>query len=626
MNLFPFDTVRAGQKEFMDAAKKAIESETPLIVHAPTGIGKTAASLAPAISYALENKKKVLFLTPRHAQHKIVIETLRMIKEKYDKNIKVVDLVGKKWLCGLPEVEYLSASEFSDYCKHKRKEKTCELYKNTYPKKEGELSEEAKTAMKYLDRNIMHSDDAKEKCVGLCPYEIFTRRAKSADIIIADYFHMFHPKIKNAFLNKIKTDVKNIILVVDEAHNLPSRARALLSTRLTDNQLMRASNEAKDIGFEEIAEDLEYLKTKFIKFAKKTLGNKDEVRLKKESLLDIVESIRGADELIEYLEKIAQHVHELKKKSFCSGVAGFLESWMVGDLGYTRILQKKKFREKEYFSFSLECLDPGIATKEVFSQIHTAILMSGTLTQTAMYGEILGIPNADSLVLKTPFPAKNKISLVAPDVTTKYSARNSDQFSKIGKYIVKAANKVPGNVGIFFPSYFVQNKIYELVWRSIDKPVLMERQGMSKSEKFEMFEEYKKHSKKGAILFGVVGANFAEGVDFPGNLMNAVVLVGLPLERPDLLTESLINYYDVKFKKGWEYGYTYPAMNRAMQAAGRCIRSEKDRGLILFLDSRYLWPNYKKLILEEYTPTASKDIDQEIGDFFKNKNTIMGFS
>ena len=349
MNLFPFDTVRAGQKEFMDAAKKAIESETPLIVHAPTGIGKTAASLAPAISYSLENKKKVLFLTPRHAQHKIVIETLRMIKEKYDTNIKVVDLVGKKWLCGLPEVEYLSASEFSDYCKHKRKENTCELYKNTYPKKEGELSEEAKTAMKYLDRNIMHSDDAKEKCAGLCPYEIFTRRAKSADIIIADYFHMFHPKIKNAFLNKIKTDIKNVILIVDEAHNLPSRARALLSTRLTDNQLMRASNEAKEIGFEEIAEDLEYLKTKFIKFAKKTLEKKDEVRLKKESLLDIVESIRGVDELIEYLEKIAQHVHELKKKSFCAGVAGFLESWMVGDLGYTRILKKKKFKEKEYF-------------------------------------------------------------------------------------------------------------------------------------------------------------------------------------------------------------------------------------------------------------------------------------
>ncbi|MCK4968766.1 MAG: DEAD/DEAH box helicase family protein, partial [Candidatus Aenigmarchaeota archaeon] len=219
--------MREGQKKFVDETTKSLKSKIPLLVHAPTGIGKTAAALAPAVTYAIENKKKVLFLTPRHAQHKIVIDTLKLMAEKYGRTIRIVDLVGKKLLCGLPESELMGSSEFQDYCKHKRKEKTCALYKNTYPLKEGELNESAKSIIRFLDNNIMHSDDAKDKCLEFCPYEIFTHRAKRADVIIADYFHMFHPKIRNAFLNKIKTEIKDVILIVDEAHNLPARARSL---------------------------------------------------------------------------------------------------------------------------------------------------------------------------------------------------------------------------------------------------------------------------------------------------------------------------------------------------------------------------------------------------------------
>ena len=626
MNLFPFDTIRDGQKKFIDEATKAIKKKLPLIVHAPTGIGKTAAALAPAVQYAIENKKKVLFLTPRHAQHKIVIETLKRMAEKYGRKIRVVDLVGKKWLCGLPESEFMGSSEFQDYCKHKRKNKSCALHKNTYPKKDNELNETAKDVIRFLDHNILHSDDAKNICKEYCPYEIFSQRAKKADVIIADYFHIFHPKIRNAFLNKINTDLKNIILIVDEAHNLPARARDLLSSQLTDTQISRASSEAKEAGFDSIGEDLDYLKMKLTLFSKKKLVKSDESYVNKKDVLDAINSVRESEEFCEYLDKIATETHEQKKRSYCASLSTFINSWSTDEIGYTRIIKKRFFKDKTYYVFSLECLDPGIATKDVFSNLHSTILMSGTLIPTSMYGEVLGITNANTLILKTPFPKENRKTLVFNDVTTKYSARGDAQFEKIGKYIVKIANKTPGNIGVFFPSYFMQTKIYELIWRSLDKTVLIERKGMSKNEKFEMYDEYIKLSKKGAVLFGVVGANFSEGVDFPGDLMNAVVLVGLPLERPDLLSDALIKYYDLKFSKGWEYGYTYPAMNRAMQAAGRCIRSEKDRGMIHFLDSRYLWSNYKKLLPEDYNLELCKDIDQEIKDFFKDKNTLFGFS
>jgi len=115
---------------------------------------------------------------------------------------------------------------------------------------------------------------------------------------------------------------------------------------------------------------------------------------------------------------------------------------------------------------------------------------------------------------------------------------------------------------------------------------------MSKEEKEMFLADFEKHKVKGAVLFGVTGANFAEGVDFAGDLLNGVVIIGLPLARPDLKTKETISYYEKKFGQGWNYGYTFPAMNKCMQSAGRCIRSETDRGIVIYLDERFAWKNY----------------------------------
>ncbi|MCJ7478819.1 MAG: hypothetical protein MUP63_01415, partial [Candidatus Nanohaloarchaeota archaeon QJJ-7] len=112
------------------------------------------------------------------------------------------------------------------------------------------------------------------------------------------------------------------------------------------------------------------------------------------------------------------------------------------------------------------------------------------------------------------------------------------------------------------------------------------------------------------------GGSFGEGVDYPGKLMNAVFVVGLPLQRPDLETKSLIDFYDYKFDRGWDYGYAYPAMNRAMQAAGRCIRSKNDEGVIVYMDERYTWGNYRKVFPPEEDFTVTQAPWQEMEKFF----------
>ena len=179
---------------------------------------------------------------------------------------------------------------------------------------------------------------------------------------------------------------------------------------------------------------------------------------------------------------------------------------------------------------------------------------------------------------------------------------------------------------MFFPSYSMRDEIYDILAGSIEKKALIEKQNMVKKEKLEFLREFAALKDEGAVLFAVVGANFSEGISYDGKIMNASVLVGLPLQRPDILTGALIKFYDEKFRKGWEYGYVFPSMNRAVQAAGRCIRSEKDRGLIVFMDGRYLWENYRKVIPKDYELIVSRDLKKEISGFFKDRGSLEGYS
>ena len=154
------------------------------------------------------------------------------------------------------------------------------------------------------------------------------------------------------------------------------------------------------------------------------------------------------------------------------------------------------------------------------------------------------------------------------------------------------ANNTPGNSAFFFPSYRLRDEVHHRMSPHCEKTAFLETSNMTKEEKARLFERFASKQKIGACLLGVASGSFAEGIDFKGDLLKTVVIVGLPLQRPDMETKCLIEYYERKFGKGWDYGYIFPAMNRVLQSAGRCIRSPKDRGVIIFLDARYAWPRY----------------------------------
>ncbi len=242
--------------------------------------------------------------------------------------------------------------------------------------------------------------------------------------------------------------------------------------------------------------------------------------------------------------------------------------------------------------------------------------MSGTLTPTEMYKDLLGFENVTERVFKSPFPEENRLSLIVPKTTTKFTARNEEQYRKIAKEVVDITNIVPGNSVVFFPSYFIRDQVVKHFTSETNKTTFLETPEMNKQEKTELLERFKQYAKSGAVLLGTSSGNFSEGVDLLGDLLKCVIVVGLPLQQPDLETQEAIKYYDKKFGKGWDYGYLFPAFNKVLQSAGRCIRSETDRGIIVFLDERYVWPNYIRCFPEDLNLQIKEDYLEEIKDFF----------
>lgn len=616
---FPFDSVRPCQNDMMNDVKFAVENGRNLIANAPTGLGKTIASLYPAIEYAVNNDKTIYFLTSRHSQHKIVIETLKKMKEA-GANVKAVDMIGKKWLCSY-DVEKMDNSIFNNFCTSMVDNNHCVFYAATRDKVS--IKEKAEKMLgKIRMESPMHTEEAKEIAGShFCTYELLIEAAKSSNVIVGDYFHIFSP-LSGKFFRKMEKDIADSIIIVDEAHNLPSRIRSHLSSKISTRTLKLAIEEAKEFRYDETAESLKRIEDIFNYLKKNRLKIDREVFISKEDFIDLIEDFSDSEQLAQDLKTTGEDILREKKKSFIETIGIFIEDWLKGqDIGYARVFSKEQVYDKEQISLFYNCLDPSIISKPLISNSHSTIMMSGTLQPMEMYADILGFEK-ESTALKSyssPFPKENRMNIAIENVTTLYKERTEENMRKIADLVELCSEKILGNIAVFFPSYEIMKKISSMA--SLKKPVVEERSGMTKAEKSDMYKLFASYANRGgAVLFGVLAGSFSEGIDLPGNLLNGVVIVGLPLERPNKNTEALIDYYQKKFGKGLDYGYTYPAVVKVVQAAGRCIRTETDRGICVFADKRFLWSSYKRLLPNDMRTVPN--LQQSLSDFFQTSSKV----
>lgn len=610
--LFPHDHPREVQLQMIDDVHDALIKKKNIIMHAPTGIGKTASSLVPAIDIALKKGLTIFFLTSRHTQHHIVIETLKKIKKKNGITIAVADIIGKKGMCAQEGAEGFHTAEFYDYCKKLREDSACEFYTNTRKTTPASLTVQAKKTLEELKFMVpLHVEETNEEArsARLCPYEVSIELAKNAQVIITDYYYLFNPDIRTSFFHKIDKEIGKSILIVDEAHNLPERIRSLATEKLSTFVLERAITEAKKADKPEFVPLLENI----LAGLPHLMGVQVEMKVKKQQLMEIVEQTHDYEEVIEELIETGQEIQVLSKRSFLLSVGRFLTAWKGEDEGYARILS----RNERNFTLAYRCLDPALMTKELLKSVYSTIMMSGTLKPTSMYKEVLGFEEAIEKEYPNPFPKKNRLALVVPKTTTKFTARSEAQYKDIAVWCAGLLDEIPGNAALFFPSYFIRDVVYKHLHTLSNRKFFPEKPKLDKEGKRDLIYEFKKH--KNAALLGVSTGSFGEGLDMPG-VLKGVIVIGLPLQKPDLETQSLIDYYDKRFGKGWDYGYVFPAMTRCLQNAGRCIRSEHDKGVVVFLDERFAWKNYLDCFPKDWEMVIAARFQDHLKEFFNKKS------
>jgi DNA excision repair protein ERCC-2 len=617
-NMFPFDKIRPGQEEFLKDARNAFKEGRFLLANVPTGIGKTAASLSPAIEHSLERGNMVLFMTSKQSQHAIAVDTIRKLSRRAGVRIKVVDIVSKQSMCPR-ELSKLPHSTFSFMCKQQSKDGSCPLFRQPPPSLVREILEDINDVDTITEISISRR---------ICPHRAALEAAKEANVLICDFNYLFSD-LKDTILTGLSKDISDITIIVDEAHNLPDRIRGHQSNELP----LRLMDEAVDVCSSRmhLKHHLKQIKELILNTARSKLDDEGEVELDKRLFVSEVQGLfqestidrsLDLDMFIQMLEDLSKKRGEAKEDDPLVAVTQFLEGLMFLKRSHILYLTIPDGKGMDSLRISYRNLDPGEISGPIFKGCDSAVLMSGTLSPPSMFGDILGMARSRRTEKEypSPFPRKNRLVLLEKGITTAYKKRGEGMYRMIGERIVSLAGRVPGNVAVFFPSYRIMSDVREYLW-GCPKAVVTEERSMSRSEKEGVMDTLRRSRQKGgSILMAVMGGSLSEGVDYRDNLLSGVIIVGIPFAPPSLEVQSLRTYFRSKFgyNLGEEYSYIYPAVNKILQAAGRSIRSESDRSVIIMMEDRLMQPRYFKFLPEELRPVRAENmtLEQAVSSFF----------
>jgi DNA excision repair protein ERCC-2 len=605
---WPFDHVRAGQAEFLVDARAAMSEGKHLLAHAPTGIGKTAVALTAALEVAFARDKVVLFLTSRQSQHHIAVETLKRMEAK-GARVAAVDVIAKQAMC-LQDSAPEFGRAFHEFCDLKVRTRSCSFF-----------NRDDRVVVEALLQRPLHVQEtirASATC-RVCPHKAAMDAAARAHVLVCDYNYVFSD-ILEWTLEHLARPLEDLLLIVDEAHNLPDRIRGHLGGDLSLLDVIRASREARDLD-PECAHQLAGVAKALERFL---LGLRAERVARKEELVDVVEGglRRGLRSHVGYLDFVEMLLHAGEeglrrgRPTRLPEIAEFLERWQEVDEGILRLVVPG---EEGKFAFRL--MDPSVLSKPIFDRIAASILMSGTLHPAGMYADLLGIAaeRRRIRVYRSPFPRENRLLLVHPVATTLYTKRSGEMYDLIAREVQAIGSATRGNVAAFFPSYELLDEVHgRLRAGGCPKPAIVERPTWDKAKRDGALDALRlARGRDGALLLAVQGGSLSEGVDYDDNLLASVVIVGLPLSPPSVEVQSLTDYYERKFgsAKGYEYAYLFPAMNKILQAAGRPIRSERDRAAIVLLEGRLLSPRYGRLLPLDFAPRPSEFPAREVQQF-----------
>lgn len=614
---FPYPTLRTGQKELSNAVLQCIKSEGTLLAEAPTGIGKTVSTLYPALKAMGHGLcDRILYLTARTSVREVAARSLEDMR-KMGLVLRSLTLTAKEKICFRPEI--CCESNLCEYAQG---------YYDRLPTALDEL-----LCKQAIDRTAVETVAHKHT---LCPHELSLDIARHCDVIIGDYNHAFDPRSRLTLFSEPQT--RNVLLI-DEAHNLPDRARTMYSAVLSKQEFTAAA-----LALQKLKPELVDLIAPILIAFKKLDA---ELKADRPALNELEPSIaenkilrttdfRSASsrapalcaKLTEFVLKTQKLLDQIEdfslKKPILNAYFSARFFLKVCDLywldDYIFILR----RAGKDLLLEQTCMDVAAQLKRPAWSKNSQVFFSATLTPLSYYQTVLCGQERDEkseqLSLPSPFNA-NQLNLLIYPLSTRFTERQQTA-PRLADILAAVLANQAVNTLIYFPSYSYLKLVYPWLqqalgpaMQAVNRPlptIAVQRQGMNENDQEQFLANFRQEKSLPIVGLAVLGGVFNEGIDLAGHALGGVICVGAGLPQLSPEREIMRNYFDTRGLNGYLFSYIYPGFNKIMQAAGRLIRSERDAGYVLLIDDRYLNHEYEEIFPDYWHPHVGHDLQELI--------------
>lgn len=589
---FPYGKFRPGQDELALAVFRAIRRGERLFAQAPTGIGKTMSTLYPAVKALGEEKcERIFYLTAKGSTAREAWAAARRLAQA-GAPVRTVMISAKAQMC-LCEQAKADYHHLQSHCNPA----DCPYaagYHNRAPDAVYALLTSGLGATAAMIR-----EKGEEYCV--CPYELSLDLAEHCELIICDYNYLFDPHAYlRRFFEEGKASSERYVFLVDEAHNLPDRARSMYSAdlRCRDFERLYAHVPVEEQALDALLADAIRAIRRLRRQCRSDLNYDSEGREVGGVIWSSLDKhLRDAlavftDRADDWQREHRGHPLGRELDDLCEKVRDLLA---LGELADEHFRYCIEF-EPEDIRLRLLCLDPAPLLAVRLALGRAAVFFSATLTPTEYFADLLGGGSSDvTLSLPSPYPPENLCLAAVDGISTRYADRE-ESIPRIVRCIAATVSVRAGHYMVYFPSYSYMEAVFARFTAKYPQvPVRAQKRGMDAAAREKFISAFAEPDGRLLVGFCVLGGSFSEGVDLPGRALIGTIIVGVGMPQLSVERGLLAEYYQEKCEQGHAYAYTYPGMNKILQAAGRVIRREDDRGIVVLIDDRYAEPTYARL-------------------------------
>ena len=598
---FPFP-YRKGQRDLAVSVYRTILRKKKLFIQAPTGVGKTISTVFPAVKAVGEELgEKIFYLTAKTITRTVAEQAFETLREQNLK-FKVITLTAKEKICFCEET-----SCNPDDCP----------YAKGHFDRVNDAVYELLMREDVMSREVLEAQARKHK---VCPFEMALDVSTWVDGVICDYNYVFDP---DARLRRFFAEggAGGYLFLIDEAHNLVERGRQMYSAELCKEDFLAVKK---------------LVKGEAPRFAKRLEAcNKILLAMKKEcenyKVLDNIshfgiQLMNVLSETDRYLEECVDKEVRETVLDFYFQVRSFLNIYDGLDENYVIYTE---YQENGRFVLKLFCVNPAANLQKCLDKGNSAVFFSATLLPIQYYKRLLSTEKDNYAVyIDSSFDTKKRLLMNGVDVSTRYAMRSREMYQRYATYIFRVVKAKMGNYLIFFPSYRFMEDVYQeftqlLASDEEEMELVIQQKHMDEEERENFLRAFEMGREKSLIGFGVLGGIFSEGIDLTNEKLIGTLIIGTGLPQVCNEREILKSYFDQKGLYGFDYAYRYPGMNKVLQAAGRVIRTEDDRGVILLLDERFQREKGKEIFPKEWADCerCRLDIVEEKIRLFWEKQT-----